>query len=230
MKRVLAIVAMVTAVVLWRSGRSVAEADAPAEAKAVSLFDGKTLEGWVQVPADSWAVKDGAMASTGAARGVVYTKEDYDSFRLTFTMRHVSGNKDHAPAVLIFCTRPAEGEKPLDALAGIQLQFPNGGHWDYRKGHNNAGKEEFTQLPHPKFDPHEWCRVEILADAGTGTARMAMAQPVGAKAVEVLQFHDPEAGKRGPIAWQMHNAGLFDEYKDVAVEVNPKEKELISTK
>ena len=36
------------------------------------------------------------------------------------------------------------------------------------------------------------------------------------------------AGKRGPVAWQMHNAGLFDEYKDVGVEVNPKEKELVS--
>jgi hypothetical protein len=59
---------------------------------------------------------------------------------------------------------------------------------------------------------------------------MAVAQPVGAKAVEVLQFHVPEAGKRGPIAWQMHNPGLFDEYKDVAVEVDPKEKELLSVK
>jgi hypothetical protein len=23
----------------------------------------------------------------------------------------------------------------------------------------------------------------------------------------------------GPIAWQMHNAGLFDEFKDVTIEV-----------
>lgn len=42
---------------------------------------------------------------------------------------------------------------------------------------------------------------------------------------EVLAFRDATAGKNGPIAWQMHNAGLFDEYKDVAIEVNPKDND-----
>jgi hypothetical protein len=39
--------------------------------------------------------------------------------------------------------------------------------------------------------------------------------------VDVLTFEDHTAGKVGPIAWQMHNAGLFDEYKDVSVELAP---------
>ena len=69
-----------------------------------------------------------------------------------------------------------------------------------------------------RFDPHEWSRVEIVADAKAGTARMSVAQPVGSTPVEVLAFQDPAAGKAGPIAWQMHNAGLFDEYKDVTIE------------
>lgn len=62
------------------------------------IFDGKTLEGWIQIPADSWEVKDGAMASKGAGRGVIYTKDDYSKCRLVFTMRHVSGKPDHRPA------------------------------------------------------------------------------------------------------------------------------------
>ena len=165
-----------------------------------------------------WVVKDGAMASTGSGRGVIYTAKDYSRFRLTFTMRHVSGNPDHQACVLIFCTRPNGGEKPLDALGGIQFQVPNGGHWDYRVGMNNAGNAEFTKLNQAHFDPHEWSRVEIVADASKGTARMAVAQPVASEAVAVLAFSDPAAGKAGPIAWQMHNAGLFDEYKDAAVE------------
>ena len=41
--------------------------------------------------------------------------------------------------------------------------------------------------------------------------------------------NDPTAGKKGPIAWQMHNKGLFDEYKDVRLEENPKEDKLITT-
>jgi hypothetical protein len=85
-------------------------------------------------------VKDGAMASTGAGRGVIYTAQDYSRYRLTFTMRHVPGNPDHQACVLIFCSRPRHEEKPLDALGGIQFQVPNGGHWDYRPGMNNNGR------------------------------------------------------------------------------------------
>jgi len=195
-----------------------------------SLFDGKTLDGWIQIPNDSWVVKDGAMTSTGAGRGVIYTKEDYSKFRLLFTMRHVAGKQDHEACVLIFCTRPKAGEKPLDALGGIQFQVPLGGHWDYRRGHNNSGKEYFTRLVKPKFDHHEWSRVEILADASTGTARMAVAQPVGSKAVEVLRFANTKVGRNGPIAWQMHNATLVDQFKDVEIEVDPQTDALITTK
>jgi hypothetical protein len=175
-----------------------------------------------------WMVKDGAMASTGAGRGVIYTARDFGRFRLLFTMRHVSGNPDHQACVLIFCTRPRSDEKPLDALAGIQFQVPNGGHWDYRPSMNNNGGAEFAPVNKTRFDVHDWSRVEILADAATGMARMAVAQPVGSKAVEVLNFKDPAAGKVGPIAWQMHNAGLFDEYKDVRVEADPQGDDLIT--
>jgi hypothetical protein len=167
-----------------------------------------------------WVVKDGTMASTGAGRGVIYTAKDYSRFRLTFTMRHVSGNPDHQACALIFCTRPKPGEKPLDALAGIQFQPPNGGRWDYRPGKSNNGGTLFTKLSETRFKPAEWSRVEIIADAATGTARMAVAQPPGSKAIEMLRFEDPTAGKPGPVAWQMHNPGLFDEFKDVTIEAS----------
>jgi hypothetical protein len=53
---------------------------------------------------------------------------------------------------------------------------------------------------------------------------------VATKAVEVLRFTDPAAGRVGPIAWQMHNATLLDEFKDVEIEANPQTDELITTK
>jgi hypothetical protein len=171
-------------------------------------------------PATGWIFKDGAIASTGAGRGTLYTRDDYRHFRLTFLMRHVSGSPDHQACVLVFCTRPKEGEKPLDALGGIQFQVPNGGHWDYRPGHNNGGSG-FTNVTRPGLNVHEWSRVEIVADAATGVARMFVAQPPDGQAMEVLDFKDPAAGKAGPIALQMHNGGLFDEYKDLKIEVDP---------
>jgi len=159
---------------------------------------------------------------------VIYTKSDYSHYRLIFNLRHVSGKPDHQPCILVFCTRPMEGEKGLDALGGIQFQAPNGGHWDYRPGHNNGGTG-FTNPTKPKYDNHEWSQVEILVNAKDGTARMAVAQPVGTRGIEALDFKDPAAAKIGPIAWQMHNAGLFDEFKDVRIEVDPQDDRLITT-
>lgn len=200
----------------------------------VSFFDGQTLNGWIDQENGGtnsrWTVTNGVIASTGAGRGTLYTKADYSHFRLTFLMRHVSGKTDHQSCVLIFCRRPKDGEKPLDALGGIQFQVRNGGHWDYRPGQNRGGGAEFTTPVKTKFDNGQWSRVEILADASKGTARMAVAQPPGSKAVENLDFNVPEAGRIGPIALQMHNGGLLDEYKDIAIEVDPKLDDLITTK
>ena len=207
--------------------------------QTVSLFDGQTLAGWIDQENKGtnagWTVTNGVIASTGAGRGTLYTANDYSHFRLTFLMRHVTGNKDHQACVLIFCRRPKDGEKPLDAIGGIQFQVPNGGHWDYRPTengvkHNNGGGKEFTTVTKSKLNVHEWSQIEIVADAKTGIAKMAVAQPPGTKAVEVLDFKDLTAGHVGPIALQMHNAGLFDEYKDLKIEVDPASDDLLTTK
>ena len=172
-----------------------------------------------------WTVKDGALASVGADRGVIYTKDDYTNYRIIFNMRELSGN--HQPCVLLFCTRPTAGKKPLDAIGGIQFQVPNGGHWDYRPGFNNGG-QGFTNPIKTKYNNHEWSQVEILVNAKEGTARMAVAQPIGTKGIENLVYKNAEAGKTGPFALQMHNAGLFDEYKDIRVEIDPADDKLIT--
>ena len=176
-----------------------------------------------------WVVKDGVMASTGAGRGVIYTVNDYKRYRLMLTMRHVSGKPDHPACVLIFCARPQPGEMPLDALGGIQFDVPSGGHWDYRPGMNQDGGSEYTTIERRSYDVSAWSQIELLVDATKGTARMAVAQPIGSEAVEVLDFKEPTAGKVGPLALQMHNAGLFDEYKDISIEVDPKEDRLVTT-
>jgi hypothetical protein len=175
-----------------------------------------------------WIVKDGVMASTGAGRGVIYTAQDYSRYRLIYNVRHISGRPDHQAGVLIFCKRPAGDQVPLDALGGIQFQLPMGSYWDYRPGNNNSGAQFFTTINKSLFDRHAWSQVELLVNAEKGTARMAVAQPPGSKAIELVDFNDPAAGRTGPIAWQMHNAGLFDEYKDITIELDPEEDSLIT--
>jgi hypothetical protein len=204
--------------------------DVPLPPGMTPIFDGKTLDGWVQAPADSWTVRDGVLASRGVGRGVLYTVNQYSRYRVIFDVRHASGKPDHTPCVLFFGIAPAADEKPLDALAAVQIQVPTGSTWDYRKGHNNAGKDEFKSFKHPHFDLKQWSRVELLIDATKGTARMAVAQPVDSDAVEVVDFNVPDAGKAGPFALQMHNKGLFDEYANIAIEVNPSKDDLITVK
>ena len=41
---------------------------------------------------------------------------------------------------------------------------------------------------------------------------------VTCRAVEVLQFKDPTAGRVGPLAIQIHNSGINDEYKSLYME------------
>jgi hypothetical protein len=178
-------------------------------------------------PLENWVVKDGALASVGAGRGELCTVKDYARYRIVFLVRHVSGKPDHQPGVLVFCQRPVAGKVPLDALGGVQFQVPNGGHWDYRTGHNNGGTS-FNNPVKTKYDNHEWRQVELLVNADTGIARMAVAPAAGMRGVENLDFSEKEAGRAGPFALQMHNAGLFDEYKDIRIELDPKEDRLIT--
>jgi hypothetical protein len=53
------------------------------DTKWISLFDGKTLEGWEKVGNDKsvWEVKDGAINGSGPASMLVCTKGPYKNFR-----------------------------------------------------------------------------------------------------------------------------------------------------
>jgi hypothetical protein len=182
----------------------------------VSMFDGKTLNGWTQSQSGLWSAQNGVIHGNGLARGWIYYNTQAGSFRWIFAVRQVSGN--HAPTVLIWGTT-----SPIrDALSAIQFQPPNGGHWDYRPGHNNGGSAFFKQIPHTKIDSHKWALCELIANMKTGIARMACGQlPDGAqttKTVEVLDFKDPSAGRVGPLAIQIHNSGIHDEYKSLYME------------
>ena len=196
--------------------------------KCRPLFDGKNLDAWVQGAAGAWVIKDGAMASTGKANDI-WTKEDFGNYRIFFSVRQIMGN--HQPGTLYFGNR--NGDKPARGLAGIQVQPPNGYTWDYRPGKNNSGGALFTKLPHPRLDVRQWSQCEVLVKT-TGELRVACCQlpAMGAcKGVEQLRFKDAAAAnKKSPFGIQMHNGGLFDEYKDIYVEPDPTEDDLLSIK
>jgi Domain of Unknown Function (DUF1080) len=183
----------------------------------VSMFNGTDLTGWTSSASGLWTVTNGAIHGNGSARGWIYYNRQVGTFRWIFDVRQISG--DHQPTVLIWGTT-----NPIrDALSAIQFQPPNGGHWDYRPGHNNGGSGLFTQVPHTKLDIHQWSQCELIGNMTTGVAKMACGQLTGSatticNAVEVLDFKDVTAGQVGPLAIQVHNSGIHDEYKGLYLE------------
>jgi hypothetical protein len=110
-----------------------------------------------------------------------------------------------------------------------------GGSWDYRPGKNSGPNATNWMYPNPRpqFDVTKWHRCEILAKASTGEFKAACCEIEGkdsCKGQVVLTYKDASAGKKGPFALMMHNAGLFDEFRNFWVETDPTDPELLSTK
>jgi Domain of Unknown Function (DUF1080) len=190
------------------------------------IFDGTSLNGWVQVPASQWSVVNGAMHSTGSAksaRGFIYTTNTYGDFRFIFTSRLIqdpNDNPPHVPCVLFW------GESlTADAMEALQVQPPKGYMWDYRPTGPTAGKSpdmyETRVAGAPSLNDTQWSQCEMLANRTAGTMRFACCPLTGGapcKASEIVDFKDPTAGRLSPLALQVHTAGMVEEFKDLYVE------------
>jgi hypothetical protein len=183
----------------------------------VSMFDGKDLSGWTTADAKGWIVNsDDAIQSTGDARGWIYYNTKFaSSFRWIFDVRQVTGGPSpHNPTQLFWGTIT-----PIrDALSAIQFQAPTSNCWDYQPGENNACSGKFTVVKNLGLSIGNWSQCEILADGTTGTAKYACC-PLAAGATtcndaqEAAVFSSLAAVTDGPVAIQVHNAGIEDEYK-----------------
>jgi hypothetical protein len=195
---------------------------------AVSIFDGKTLNGWSladNAPPNSFSVNvaDGAIASTGGVRAsLYYSQEKLSFYRVIYSVRQVV-RKNHDPGVLFFGPDPTK-----DALWGVMFALPDNWGWDYRNGVSTGTGTAVGAVPN--VDLTQWARCELLVNSAAGTAKAACAQPVGTKAVEVLTFTDAK-NPNVPSYFGIlcHTAGEVDEYKDITLEVNPAVNALITT-
>ena len=189
------------------------------------LFDGKTLAGWDTAPG-YWVVKEGGvLASTGKAADI-YTHEDLGDYRIFFQIRHLPamGGGDHQACTVLFGKRPASPTAPARGLGGAQFQPPNGYSWDYGVGGT------FTNPPGKmKLDAKQWNQCEIIVkEAGSFRAACCAVGPTPCKSFEVLSWKGP--GRKHPFDIMMHNAGLFDEYREIWIERSPKEDVFLSGK
>jgi len=195
----------------------------------IKIFNGVNFDGWEADPS-TWSIVDGAMRGFGGTSRLAFTKRDYGSFRLIFTARMNPVNNDHL-GVLFWGDRPIDPSKPkIDNAGWIQFMPPQGAMWDYHppKHHNlthqtiAAGERDFTQ----------WCTTEIICDLEKGVMRAAV------NGVEIVRYTHPDAGERknpekriisGPIGMFRHGKGA-SEYKDIYLEVNPKDDRFLTVR
>jgi hypothetical protein len=181
------------------------------------LFNGTSLAGWNGNP-QIWSVKDGAIHGVVEKGGqLILTDGDYTDFRLILKSRLVS-DKNHLGVCFW-------GERKADWNYGqcILVIPPSGGMWDYHPGKKGPPREK---LPHPDFDAHAWHETEILAHMKTGIIRMAV------NGVEVTRYKDEDATRlrKGPIGLQIHAGASEVEYKDLEIEVDPRDDKLLTVK
>jgi len=180
----------------------------------VKIFDGTSWDNWVYDPR-CWTIVGGAMhGQCPGGQSQAFTKESYSNFRLILQARMVTTN-DHL-GICLWGDRPGAGKY---GFGGCLLVIPpNGAIWDYRTNSDN---------PKPANDAIKFMfhKVEILADRTIGRVQVA----VNGKLVHDYRDKILPQRKHGPIGMQIHKAGAYEvEYKDIEVEVDPKEDRLIT--
>lgn len=97
----------------------------------ITLFDGRTLNGWRAATADStvptdkvWRVRDGMIVCSGAPIGFLYSERTFTNFRLEVDYRWAPGTKPGNSGIF---SRIQDTGRGLPQTVEVQLQHGNAG-------------------------------------------------------------------------------------------------------
>ncbi len=175
---------------------SAPQADEP---KWVSLFDGKSLEGWEKVGNEksNWEVKDGAIAGSGAASMLVNTTGPYTNFRYRAEVKI----NDKGNSGLYFRTTRKPG-----FTDGYEAQIDSTHTDPIRTGSLYGMCHVYQQ--HVKPDTWFTYDLEVRDDVWRGRAVTRIKITVdGNELYEYLDF--AQTFKEGHFAFQQHDPGSY---------------------
>ena len=194
-----------------------------ARAAEVSLFDGKTLDGW-KGKADLWSVKDGAIVGSTAPKGIrgntfLVSEKSYTNYILKLKFRfNGKGNSG-------IQFRSKQVGKPEDyVISGYQADIGKGYHGslydEKRRGMLHAAKNDWAKL-FKRFlhlDGKRWNSYEIRAIGNDIT--LSLNGLVTTRYTE----KDAKIDRSGLIALQLHGGGPMEiSFKDIRIEeIQPK--------
>lgn len=149
----------------------------------IELFNGKNLDGWKPVLADTsvkpetvWSVRDGIIVCSGTPTGFLQSDREYTNFRLVVEYRWAPGNKPGNSGIF---SRIHQQFTALPRCCECQLMHGSAGDVLTLQGMPMAAQQPrfFSVAKHPQAGdisgvkktvdkenpPGEWNRVEILA-------------------------------------------------------------------
>ena len=201
MKKFLSAFAACAALVLTASA-------APVEKGFVSLFDGKTLEGWkVGDNAGAFKIEDGAIVANGDCAHLFYVGKDGDAKFENFEIRLDVMTKPNSNGGFFIHSTYQEKSWPS---AGYEVQV-NNTQSDWKK---SGGLYNYVDNKEP-FKDNEWMKYEIEVKKGKIN--------VTVNGKKLVKDYEPEEGKSklqkdgGTFAFQAHDKGSTTLYKNIRV-------------
>lgn len=163
----------------------------------VSLFDGKTMEGWEKVGGDKsvWEVKDDALCGSGQASMVVCTKGPYKNF----IFRAECKINDRGNSGLYFRTTRKPGFSD-----GYEAQIDSTHADPIRTGSLYGMCHVFKRL----VEPDTWFTYEIMVKDGNWRGKPMTRIKVKVDDNELYEYLDfAQQFKEGYFAFQQHDPG-----------------------
>jgi hypothetical protein len=171
----------------------------------IELFNGKNLNGWTAVPADSqagpaqtWTVRDGIIVCTGEPIGFLHTDRKFTNFKMTVEYRWAPGTK---PGNSGLFSRINEPLKSLPRCVEVQLMHGNAGDIIALQGMMIEKQDRYFEVLNHKLggdirgvrktenaenEPGQWNLVEILAQGPDYTVIVNGQKVNAATGVEVI--------------------------------------------
>lgn len=183
------------------------ETEKPAE-KWITLFDGKSMDGWEQVGGEGsskWEVSDGAIHGTGGASMLVCTEGPYKNFKYRAEVRI----NDKGNSGLYFRTTRKPG-----FLDGYEAQIDHTHSDPIRTGSIYGMCHVYKQL----VEPDEWFTYELEVRDDNWRGRDMTRIKVTINGDELYEYLDfDKTFKQGHFAFQQHDPGSKVDIRKVEV-------------
>lgn len=160
----------------------------------VPIFDGKTLDGWRQIPGGTWQLEDGVLTGANTAsdkrHGILLTDRSYRDFTARVVYRAVEGNSG-------FYFR-CEAVEAAASVRGFQAEIDaveNAGMLDETGGRARVAIPD-EKLVAKAFKPGKWNEMVVSAHGGRITVHV--------NGHRMTELHDDPGRAEGHFGIQLH--------------------------